>query len=134
SLLPQWLVGTSLNGADLTADGKSLYVAEYQVNGSQGIVHKVDLATGTVTDLTYTIAFQEGGAWDVAISANGKGLVTTQIASGSGWTPLRQLDTSTDALSTRIDDPGSGGAGQVTSKSLLARSTDRSLLTLTESN
>src|SRR5262249_25871716 len=53
SLLSALQVGTSLYGADVTTDDKSLYVAENQVNGSQGIVHKVDLATGTVTDLTY---------------------------------------------------------------------------------
>jgi uncharacterized delta-60 repeat protein len=129
SLLSALQVGTSLYGADVTADDSSLYVAE----GSTNVVHKVNLASGAVTNLTYAVAFGEAGAWDVAISANGKGLVTTQF-SGSGWVPLHQLDTSTDTLSVRTDDPGSGFGGEVRQNSLLARSADRSLLSLTESN
>src|SRR5262249_14526324 len=132
-LLSAWQVGTSLNGADITADDSSLYVADNHTSGSQGIVHKVNLASGAVTDLTYTLASAELGAWDVAISANGKGLVTTQFSGSGGWTPLHQLDTSTDVLSGRTDAPGSGGGGQVRGSSLLARSADRSLLSLTES-
>jgi hypothetical protein len=34
TLLPAWSVGTSLNGADLTADGNYLYVAENQADAA----------------------------------------------------------------------------------------------------
>jgi sugar lactone lactonase YvrE len=133
SLLSNFAVGTSLNGGDITADGTSLYVAENQPTATQGIIHKVNLGNGTVSNITYTLAFGEAGAWDVAISSNGKGLVTTQFA-GSGWVPLRQLAVSTDTLSVRTDDPGSGFGGQVRQNTLVGRGADRSLFLLPESN
>ena len=83
SLLTGLSVGTSLNGADITPSGSDLYVAENQAATTTGTVYDVALATGTVTPLTYTLAFGEGGAWDVAIASNGKALLTTEFA-GSG--------------------------------------------------
>src|SRR5262245_33466345 len=56
SLLNPFPVGTVLNGADITMDGNYLYVTEQQTSGSRGIVHKVDLNTGAVTNLLYTLA------------------------------------------------------------------------------
>src|SRR5262249_1364204 len=129
TLLAPWTVGTALNGADITPDASALYVAENQAGGTQGVVHKGNLAAGTVTDMPYTLDFLEGGAWDVALGANGKGLVTTRFQ-GSGWVPLRQLDLSTDTLSIRTDDPGSGVGGQVTQDTHIQRGADRSLLFL----
>src|SRR5437879_1271827 len=76
ALLSPLTVGTSLNGADITPDGSTLFVTEGQTasSGTQGVLHKVDLASGTITDLTYNLGFYEGGSFDIALGANGKGL------------------------------------------------------------
>src|SRR5262249_12977675 len=104
-ILTPWQVGTSLYGGDVTADGSALSLAESPLNASgQGVVHKVSLAGGTVTDLTYPPTVGEAGAWDVSIAAGGIGFVTSQYA-GSGTVPLRQFYTSTDTLSVRNDAP-----------------------------
>ena len=58
-----------------------------------------------ITNINYTRAFGEGGAWDVAIALNGLALLTTQYQ-GSGYTPLRQIDLATNAITTRGDAPG----------------------------
>jgi hypothetical protein len=126
-------VGTSLLGADITADGSALYVAEGQTSSGQGVLHRVDLTTGVVTNLSYNLAFSESGSFDVALGANGKGLFDGSFA-GSGWVPLRQVDLTTGALSTRTDDPGSGGSGQVRQNTSIQHGADRSLFVFTESN
>jgi uncharacterized delta-60 repeat protein len=118
-------VGTSLNGADITPDGSSLYVTESQTSSGNGILHKVDLASGTVTDLTYSLVGAETGSFDIALGPNGKGLFDGQY-SGSGPVPLRQVDLNTNALSIRTDDPGTGFSNQLTPNTLIHRSADRS--------
>ncbi|MDB5320032.1 MAG: Hemolysin-type calcium-binding region, partial [Phycisphaerales bacterium] len=78
TFLAPWAVGTSLNGADITPDGSALYVAEgQQTADSKCVVHKVDLATGHVTDLTFAhVDAYEQGTSDVAIAADGNAYVT----------------------------------------------------------
>jgi hypothetical protein len=131
ALLDSIPIGTSLNGADISADGSSLYVAEQQTSGSQGFIHKLNLSTGTVTNLAYNLAGGEGGAWDVTLAADGKGLVTT-MSNSSGPVPLRQLDLGANTLSIRSDVPGSGGSGLVGPSTVIHRSADRGLLFVTE--
>ena len=136
TLLSPLTVGTSLNGADITPDGSALYVTENQLasNPAQGVLHKVNLASGAVTDLKYDLSFYlEAGSFDIAIGSGGKGLFDGRF-SGSGWTPTRQVDLATDALSVRPDANGSGGGGQVRQDTLIHRSADRSLFFFTESN
>jgi hypothetical protein len=132
-LLTPYNVGVSLNGADITPDGGALYVTENRRGPTQGFVYKVNLADGGVTTLAYDLAPGEGGSWAIAIANNGLGLLSTRLE-GSGWVPLRQVDLSTDALSTRTDDTGSGGGGQVRQDTLVQRGPDRSQFLLTESN
>jgi hypothetical protein len=132
TLLSPLTVGTSLNGADISADGSALFVAESQTGATQGVVHEVNLATDVVTDLSYNLGFYEGGSWDVALGAGGKGLVTTSF-NGSGWTPLRQIDLSSGTLSIRTDAPGSGAGGEVFGSAMIHRSADRSTFLVTES-
>lgn len=118
-LLTAWNVGTSLNGADITPDGAALYVAENQgdLANRLGFLHKVDLATGAVTDLNFSLA-GEIGAWDVLVGPGGKGLFTTYDQGFTTFVPLHGIDLSTDALFTRPD------TGLVGSRTLLARSLD----------
>ncbi|CAL1690854.1 hypothetical protein MMB232_00988 [Brevundimonas subvibrioides] len=88
-LTPIALAG-SLSNLALSPDGRYLVVADRatQAAGSQGVLHRIDLQTLTVTDIRYATAFYEGGVIDLAITANGTVLFTTAFL-GSGWTPLR---------------------------------------------
>jgi sugar lactone lactonase YvrE len=133
TLLAPWKVGASLNGADITPDGQYLYVTEGVRGVTQGMVHKINLDDGTVTNLTWNLSFYEGGAWGLAIANNGKALLDSKFE-GSGWVPLRQIDLSTDTITARTDDPGSGGGGQVRQDTHIRRGGDRSRLFLLESN
>jgi hypothetical protein len=94
--------GGSLNGIDIARDDSFLLAAQNDFGISQGTFHRIAIATGTITDIHYPLAFGEGGAWDVAIASNGLALVTTQFQ-GSGWTPLRKLTwTRTPSLSEQM--------------------------------
>ena len=100
-------LGGSLNGIDIARDNSFLLVAQNNVGISQGTFHRVNLASGMVTNINYTRELNggEAGAWDVAIGSNGLALVTTQY-DGSGYTPLRQVNLGTNAITIRNDAPG----------------------------
>jgi hypothetical protein len=132
TLLTPLSVGGSLNGGDITPDGSALYVADGQRGITQGWFDKVNLATGAPTHLPYDLS-AGAGAWDVTIGANGKALADTNFE-GSGWVPLQQITLSTDTLSVRTDDPGSGFNGGITGDTHIARSADRSRFLFTEAN
>jgi hypothetical protein len=129
ALLSPLSVGTTLNGADLSADSSTLYVAESQTNSStgQGVVHKVDLASGTVSNVGYGLDYLEGGSWGVSVPATGKPLLDTMF-NGSGWVYVRQYDPATGNVTKRTDK------GLITQNTLIHRSADRNLLFFTESN
>jgi hypothetical protein len=100
SFLAPWTIGTSLNGADITPDGSTLYVAESKVTADfKGVVHQVDLATGLSTDLTYTRydAYEEGSL-DVAIAGDGTAYVTNEWTSSYHTGPIVEIDTATGAV------------------------------------
>ncbi|HEX6987803.1 MAG TPA: Ig-like domain-containing protein, partial [Planctomycetaceae bacterium] len=126
-LLDPFKVGSSLLGADIAPDGGSLYVAESVRNVTQGFVRKVSLADGSVTNLAYDLAGLESGAYDIAITADGRALVTTLFA-GSGWIPLRVLDLATGTFSNPT------GLRSVRQNTDLYRSADRSRVLLLEGN
>jgi hypothetical protein len=129
-------VGTSLNGVDIAVDDSFLIIAENATGPSQGTFYRLNLATGAVTNINYTKDTRlggESGAWDVSIAGNGLALVTTQFP-GSGWTPLRQIDLTTNVISIRNDAPGSGPYNMVGQNTQICRSADRSILYLLESN
>ncbi|MGI8435599.1 MAG: dockerin type I domain-containing protein [Chthoniobacterales bacterium] len=104
-------LGGYLNGMDIARDDSFLLVAQNATSGSQGTFHRVDLATGAVTNLNYALAFGETGSWDVAIGSNGLALTTTRIGGSGGSAPLRQIDLATNAISVRSDTPD-GDIGQ----------------------
>ena len=124
-------LGGSLNGLDIARDNSFLLVAQNATGATQGTFHRVDLATGSITNINYTRAFGETGAWDVAIGSNGLALVTTQFG-GSGWVPLRQIDLATNVITIRSDVPGFGGT--VTQNTHIHRSADGTRLFFMESN
>jgi hypothetical protein len=105
-------LGGTVWGIDIARDNSFILAAQDTVGTTQGTFQRVNLATGAITNIHYTRADGEGGGWYVAIGSNGLALVTTYYE-GSGWTPLRQIDLSTNTITNRTDDPGSGGHGQV---------------------
>jgi hypothetical protein len=126
-------LGGSLNGLDIARDNSFLLVAQNNTGATQGTFQRIDLGTGMVTNINYTRAFGETGAWDVAIGSNGLALATTQFG-GSGWTPLRQIDLTTNAISVRNDPPGSGSGGMVRQNTQIHRSADGTRFFFLESN
>ncbi len=98
--LPPITLGGALRGIDISADNATLAVAD-NASGSQsgngeGWVHLVTLDTLA----TRTVPFvknssYETGTYSVSFAADGKVYATTDFA-GSGWTPLRRLDPTTD--------------------------------------
>jgi hypothetical protein len=126
-------LGGSLNGIDIARDNSFLLAAQNSVGVAQGTFQRLNLTTGMITNINYTRAFGEEGAWDVAVGSNGLALVTTQFG-GSGWTPLRQIDLSTNAVTVRTDAPGSGGPGQLSAPAQIHRSADGTRFFFMESN
>jgi hypothetical protein len=126
-------VGVDLNGADITTNGAFLYAGEEQTGATQGIVRKVDLATGTRTNVFYDLGGFEGGVWDIAIMSNGKALVTTKF-NGSGSVMLRRLDTSNDTFSGFPHPTLPNVSLGVMQNTHLARSFDRNTAFLAQSN
>jgi ribosomal protein L24E/6-phosphogluconolactonase (cycloisomerase 2 family) len=124
TLLSPWTIGTSLNGADITPDNSTLYVTENQTSGSQGVLHKVNLADGTVTNLTYNLGGGEAGGYDIAVANNGKALFTARF-NGSGFMPLHELDIASGTITNRMT---------ITQDTHVRRGADGSLLFVTESN
>lgn len=95
-------VGGSPHGMDITDDYSSLYVADTQLSDGNGVVHKINLNTLNVTNLSYSVDEFEDGSYDIAIGSEGIALVTGSYSS-SGWVPLHVLDTSTDTITVRPD-------------------------------
>ena len=122
-----WQTDASLQGADVTPDGRYLYAAE--ASGNSFV--KVDLATGAATGLTYTEpGTPTGGLWRaLAIGPDGKALVTSPYLRTDlrgGYADLLQLDTATDTFSKRAD----GATAMWWSD--LTRSADRKTVLVTE--
>jgi len=124
NFLTPFNVGVSLNGIDITTDGAFAYVAESQTGATQGFIRKVNLDTGTHVNLAYTRAFGESGAYDVA-TAGSKVFFTTRY-SGSGWTPMRAIDTSDDSMQEVVS--------RVRQNTNLSAAADGSKVFFTESN
>ena len=125
-------LGGSVWGIDIARDDSFILAAQNSIGAGQGVFERVSLLTGAITNINYARSFGEGGAWDVAIASNGLALVTTQYQ-GSGWTPLRQIDLSTNAITIRTDAPGSG-FGEVRQNTQIHRSANGTRLLLMESN
>ena len=100
ALLNTIAVGSFLAGIDISPDGSFLLVVED--NGAPGnitgTVHKVDIATGTVTDFSKAFFSIEGPFHDIAILDNGLAIATTRIR-GSGNTNTYSLNTATGVFS-----------------------------------
>jgi hypothetical protein len=126
-LLAPWKVGNNLKGIDITPDGSSILVADSVRGATGGFIRRVDTSTGAVTNLVYQRGGLEGGSYDVAIFANNKALFTTTFE-GSGWSPFREINLTTNAVANRADLTGVRGS------STISRGADRTLGFLTEND
>lgn len=126
-------IGGSLNGTDIAPDDSFLLLAQSATSGANGRFQKLELASGSVSNIEYARAFQETGAWDVAIASNGLALCTTQL-SGSGETPLRQIDLTTSAITSRDDLPVFHNSRGVQGGTMVHRSADGTRLYFPEVN
>src|SRR5262249_59510707 len=79
------------------------YVTETQQGTTQGLVRKVNLDDGTVTNLAYNRSGAELGTIDLAIASNGNAFFTTGYSGSGATVPLHQINLGTDTLSTRIN-------------------------------
>lgn len=132
-LLEPWPIGDSLLGADITPDGRYLFVAEDMNSNEHPRVLKVNLDTGGVTTIGIQPAFGEvSRGWDIKIVSDSLGFVTTGNQ-GSGWVPFREFDVTLGLFKIREDAAGSGGL-MVTGRTILRRSADRSTMYVLEGN
>jgi hypothetical protein len=130
--VPGTLAG-GLTDIAISADGRYAVVGERDLlttaEGRFGVLHRVDLQTGAVVDVRYAQGFYEQGVSNIAITADGRVLFTTDFA-GSGWTPFRSFS---------LVDPGAGvslvlGLPQVRQSSSLTTSPDGRTLVVAEYN
>jgi hypothetical protein len=84
----------------------------------------VDLRTNSVRQISFPLAFYEGGTYTVAFAGNSALLVTSTF-NGSGWVPLRRVDLNDDSFST---------IHSVRQDTMLTRSADGSTIAYAESN
>jgi len=112
-LLDPIVLGGSLKGIDLSADGKTLAVADGSDGGATdwdhlaGQVYLIDTDTLQETKLEYPAPTEWGefGTFSVAFMSDGDLLVSSRFA-GSGWVDLRRLDPVThvwSAVTTSVD-------------------------------
>lgn len=134
-LLATWNVGTSLGGADITADGRYLVVTEREPVSSSldqygnrsyvVTVHRLDLLTGEVRNYDFSPTFLDYTFFDVAVLADGRVLLS-QSFRGSGWVNLKSLNLDTGVYTTL---PHS-----VRQDSVLSLTDDRSTILVAEAN
>jgi hypothetical protein len=129
TLLAPVYVGGNLAGADITADGSALFIADQQPVGGQAVLHRLDLNHGFVSNLAYPL-FPGGGGWSLALGPGTKGFVDEGGSGGS--VPLLQFDVNTGFVQPRTDFLGSGGYGQIGPYSPIHHSADRSLFLITD--
>lgn len=121
-------VGTSLTALDVTPDGKFLLVGEGTTAEGKGRLYKIDLTNNSVTAIEYTLQVDEGGVFDIAAVSNDRVLFTTGSTT-NGLVPLRQIELSTETVTTRTESFGAA-AGEIPSNSRLERNDSRSALLL----
>ena len=101
-LTPYGIPGASLIGADLTPDGSVLVVGDATYGATQGVIHRIDLPTGTNTNLTYNLASSERGSYDVVALTNSRVLFSASRG-GTGSVPFREVNLSTNTVAIRPD-------------------------------
>ena len=107
AIVNEFNAGGNLADFSFSIDGTGIYVAQRDtVNlGSgefQATIHYVDLTGGGITDTNFSVFGLERGVFDIAITASGIGLFTTDFA-GSASNPFRQINTAGNIIQQRTD-------------------------------
>ena len=121
--LPTVNVGLNLAGADITADGNTLVVADQGINSAQ-VLDRVNLQSLQVSSLGFPTYSSSDPSWDLALGTGTKGLFDDSTSSAP--IRLQQFDENSGALTFRQDAPGSKGKGLIGPSTLINRSADRS--------
>lgn len=111
---------------DITEDCNALYVTDIELSGGDGVVHKINLETLAVTDLTYTTDIADDGGYDIAIGSEGIALLTSSNSSTT-LVHVYVLDTAADTITVR---PDILGQSTVYNNARLIRSHDRTRIWL----
>jgi hypothetical protein len=102
-----------------------LLLAQHEYGVAQGTFQKLNLQTGTVTNLNYVTSDEEGGAWDVAFGSNNIALATVDDKVTGLRKRVRQIDLATNVVATRSDVPGTNGGPGIGPRAQIHRSADR---------
>lgn len=124
TFLAPWHVGASLKGMDLSPDGSTLAVAENFSGAGSNWVYLIDLPSGTVHEVDFSLASFEAGTFSVAYGNDGALMISSQFA-GSGWVPLRRYDPVLGTVTT---------IASVRQNSMLCASGDGSIIGVAENN
>jgi hypothetical protein len=127
ALGPFYDLGGSLNGIDIAPDDSFLIVAQSKAGLSEGTFHRVDLASGTVTNINYQRQPSEFGGWNVAIAGNGLALVSPEYGPFNSFM-IRQIDLATNVITSRPDAPPVNGSLAMLRQTQIRRSADRARL------
>src|SRR5437588_6252018 len=123
-------LGGSVSSIDIAPDDSCLLVTQDIPANAQGIVHRIDLRTGAVVNLSYDLINYPNyqvGAWVVRIASDGLAFVIGNLYGLAGGTvPLRQIDLATNTISVRSDVDWPMFASDI------SRSADATVLYITE--
>jgi len=112
------ILGGDLNGLDLSADGKTLAVADASLMS----LILINLSTLKVTELPITPGQDEVGLYDVAWGADKMVYMSAALPPGkSGWVAPRKIDPATGHVLTV-------GSETVTNETVLRASPDRTVI------
>ena len=101
---PWSAIGVNLRAIDLTANGAFLYIADQSSGPTQGVIRKVNTATGTKTNLFYDLGGEGAGAYDIVRLSTNKMLFTNNHQFSGGGTAVRFIELTTDAITVRPSD------------------------------
>lgn len=133
SIDAQYDFGQPLNGLDISPDDSFLLVGSGDPNipGLRYAFFRLSLIDGAITGIS-SPSEVGGGGWDVAIAANNTALVTTHTFGAGTFTPLHQIDLTTNTVRVRNDIPDHSGFHDTRMGTRLSRSADYGTLLLSD--
>ncbi len=124
AFLSPYTLGGSLEGIDISPDGKTLVVADAAYGSTTNHIDVVNLATGRSQQIPLALSFGEAGTYSVAFTNDSSVLVSSNFA-GSGWAPLQLVNLTTGSSTT---------LATIRQSSMLAASADHSVVAFEQSN
>lgn len=124
AMLTPITLGGALGGIDLSPDGNTLVVADNTGSTTSVWVHLVSLDTLQDSKVSVAKAFSENGTFTAVYGADGN-VYTTSTFAGSGWVPMRKLNTSSKTWTT---------LASVRQNTMLAASGDGETIAFAEAN